>query len=151
MRKMICLLVMLAFATPLFASDPFVGTWKLDPAKTKYTTGTAPKELTAVIELQGSDLQVTATGTNGDGSPISVKYIIPVAGGAGTVQAGDFDAITTKVISNTVRLNTYTKNGKELRTRRMVLSPDGKTMKTTVQGTSAANQQVQGVDVFYKQ
>ena len=151
MRKMICLLVIFAFATPLFASDPFVGTWKLDPAKTKYTTGTAPKELTAVIELQGSDLQVTATGTNGDGSPVSVKYTIPVAGGAGKVQAGDFDAITSKVISNNVRLNTYTKNGKELRTRRMVLSPDGKTMKTTVQGTSAANQQVQGVDVFYKQ
>ena len=83
MRKILYSVVMLALATPLFASDPFVGTWKLDSAKTKYTTGTPPRELTAVIEEQGANLVVTATGTSADGSPLSVKYTVPVAGGAG--------------------------------------------------------------------
>jgi hypothetical protein len=63
MRKIMYLLVLLAFATPLFPSHPFSGTWKLNSEKTKYATGAPPKELTALIEEQGANLQVTATGT----------------------------------------------------------------------------------------
>ncbi len=132
MRKILCALVFLAFATPLLASDPFVGTWTLNSAKTKYTAGTPPKNVTLVIEEQGTDLQVTATGTTGAGSPISVKYTIPIKGGTGTIQAGDFDGITAKQINAHVRENTYTKGGKEIRTRRMTVAKDGKTLSSTI-------------------
>lgn len=151
MRKIMYALVLLAFATPLFASDPFTGTWKLNPDKTKYTTGAPPKELTAVIEQQGANIQVTATGTYDDGSPLSVKYTIPAKGGVGTVQEGDFDGISAKMVSSHVREMHYMKGGKEIRTRRMVLSADGKTMQTTVKGTNAAGKEVAGVDFFDKQ
>jgi hypothetical protein len=151
MRKTIYALALLAFATPLFAQDPFAGTWKLNTEKTKYTTGAPPKEVTVVVVEQGADLQVTATGTNNDGSPVSVKYTAPIKGGAGTVQEGDFNGINTKVISARVRENHYTKDGKELRTRRMVVSGDGKTMQTTVKGTNAKGEKVNGVDFFDKQ
>jgi len=103
MRKLLCLLTLLVVATPLFAADPFAGTWTLNPAKTKYTTGTPAKNITLVIAEQGPNLQVTATGTNSDGSPVSVKYTVPVSGGKGTVQEGDFDGITSKQISANVR------------------------------------------------
>jgi surface antigen len=73
MQKILCALVLLTLATPLMASDPFAGTWTLNSAKTKYTTGTPPKNVTIVIEEQGANLQVTATGTSSDGSPISVS------------------------------------------------------------------------------
>jgi hypothetical protein len=43
------------------------------------------------------------------------------------------------------------KDGKELRTRRLVVSEDGKTMKSTLKGTNPAGQPVAGVDFFDKQ
>src|SRR5258708_16883072 len=98
MRKLICLLALLVFAIPLFAAEPFAGTWKLNTVKTKYTTGAPPKNVTLVIEEQGTNLQTTATGTASDGSPISVKFTVPISGGMGTVQQGDFNGITSKRI-----------------------------------------------------
>src|SRR6266702_4606957 len=151
MRKILCTLVLLAFATPLLASDPFVGTWTLNSAKTKYTMGTPPKNVTIVVEDQGTNLQVTVTGTNSDGSPISVKYMVPVKGGMGTVQEGDFDSISAKQISSHVRENSYMKGGKEIRSRRMVVSEDGKTMKSTLKGTTVAGKPAAGTDFYDKQ
>ncbi len=151
MRKILCALALLAFATPLLAKDPFAGTWTLNSAKTKYTTGTPPKTVTLVIEEQGANLLVSATGTNSDGSPISVKYTVPTAGGRGSVQQGDFDSSRAKQISPHVRENSYMKDGKELRTRRLVVSEDGKTMKSTLKGTNPGGQPVAGVDFFDKQ
>jgi hypothetical protein len=151
MRKILCGLVLLAFATPLLASSPFAGTWVLNPAKTKYTTGTPPKNVTLVIVEQGDNLQVTADGTNGDGSPISVKYTVPIKGGMGSVMAGDFDGVSSKVVSSHVRDNTFTKAGKLLRTRHVVVSKDEKMISTTVKGTGSDGKAMAGVDVYDKQ
>jgi hypothetical protein len=151
MRKIMYVIAMLVIAMPLFAADPFVGTWKLDPAKSKYTAGSAPKDVTIVIEEQGDTYQVAATGTYADGSPISVKYTIPKAGGTGTVQEGPFDAVTSKRVSARVRENTYTKNGKETVSRRVVVSRDGKTLTTTVKGTGPQGTPLAGTDIFNKQ
>jgi hypothetical protein len=151
MRKILYVLALLAFATPLFASDPMTGTWKLDSAKTKYTTGTPAKDLTLVIVQDGDNLQVTATGTNADGTPIAIKYTLPVNGGPGSVQSGPFDAVVSKHVSATTRENTFTKDGKVVRTRRAVLSKDGKTLTVTVGGVDAGGNPVAGNDVFDKQ
>jgi hypothetical protein len=151
MRKIVYIIALLGLATPLFAADPFVGTWKLDPAKSKYTAGSVPKDVTLVIEEQGDSYQVTATGTYQDGSPISVKYTVPKAGGAGTAQEGPFDAVTSKRVSAHVRENRYSKNDKEIVSRRIVVSQDGKTLKVTVKGTDPQGKAVAGVDVFEKQ
>lgn len=151
MRKIV-LFALLVFATPLVASDPFAGTWKLNSAETKYTAGHAPRAVTLVIEEQDANLQVTATGTNFDGSPLSVKYLVPIEGGTATVQAGEgFDAITIKKVSDRVRENSYTRGGVETITRKMSVSEDGKTMKSVVNGTNAKGIKVNGIDVFDKQ
>jgi hypothetical protein len=151
MRKFMYALVLLALATPLFAKDPFAGTWKLNSEKTKYTVGAPAKNVTVVMDEQGANLQVTATGTYDNGSPLSVKYAYPVKGGMGIVHEGDFDSINVKMVSDHVREIQYMKDGKELRTRRMVLSGDGKTMQSTVKGINAMGQHVEGVDFFDRQ
>ena len=51
-----------------FAADPLVGTWILNTAN---ATGNPPKNVMLLIEEQGTNLQVTGTGTNSDESPIS--------------------------------------------------------------------------------
>ncbi|HLJ13323.1 MAG TPA: hypothetical protein VKV15_02420, partial [Bryobacteraceae bacterium] len=140
-----------AFAGALFAQSSFVGTWKLDTAKTKYTAGEPPKDLTVVVEEQGDNLQVTVTGTNADGSPISAKYTMPANGGAGQVQEGPFDAVSSRRISANVRENSYSKNGKEMMSRRITVSKDGKTIRETVKGVNAAGNAIAGTDIFRKQ
>jgi hypothetical protein len=151
MRKLLCLLALLVFALPLFATDPFVGTWTLNTAKTKYTTGSPAKNATLVIEEQGTNLQTTVTGTTSDGAPISAKFTVPISGGTGSIQAGDANGITSKQISANVRENTYTKDGKEIRSRHIVISKDGKTMTSKVKGVNPAGSPVDGVDVYDKQ
>jgi hypothetical protein len=138
MRKLICLRGLLAFAAPLFATDSFAGTWTLNTAKTKYTTGSPAKNATLVIEEQGTNLQTTVTGTNSDGSPISAKFTVPTSGGKGNVQQGDFNGVMSKQISANVRENTFTKDGKEIRSRHIVISKDGKTMTSKVKGMNPA-------------
>src|SRR5258705_2939181 len=144
MRKLLWLLTLLVFAAPLVAAEPFAGTWTLNTAKTKYTTGTPAKNVTLVIEEQGTNLQTTVTGTNSDGSPISAKFTVPISGGKGTVQEGDFNGITSKRISANVRDNSYTKDGKEIRTRHIVISKDGKTMTSTAKVMNQGGNQVNG-------
>jgi hypothetical protein len=151
MHKLISAVALFAFASTMFGQSPFAGTWKLDPAKTKYTTGEAPKDVTLVIEEQGDNLQVTATGTNADGSPISVKYTVPVKGGSGQVQEGPYTAISSRVVSANVRTNTYSKDGKVVSSRRVMVSKDGKTMRSTVKGMNLTGQTVAGTDVYDKQ
>jgi hypothetical protein len=151
MHKLIRAVALFAFTGALFAQNPFAGTWKLDTAKTKYTTGEPPKDLTLAIEEQGDNIQVSGTGTNADGSPLSVKYSVPLNGGAGQVQEGPYDAVSSKRISANVRENSYNKNGKEVASRHVVVSKDGKTMKSTVKGINAMGNAIKGIDVFEKQ
>ena len=78
---------------PLAQSSPFVGSWKLNPAKSKYTSGAPAKEEMATIQMVGDQDQVTVNGTAADGSPISMKYETPEKGGAGKFLAGPYDAV----------------------------------------------------------
>ena len=55
----------------LAANDAFVGTWKLNPAKSKFSPGTAYKDATVTFEAVGDQWKRTATGTDADGKPIN--------------------------------------------------------------------------------
>ena len=151
MHKLISAVALLALSSALLAQSPFAGTWKLDSAKTKYTTGEPPKDVTLVIEEKGDDLQVAGSGTNADGSPISIKYTIPVKGGSGQVQEGPYNAIDSKLVSSHVRVNTYKKDGKVISSRRVVVSKDGKVLRSTVKGLNLTGKTVAGTDVYTKE
>jgi hypothetical protein len=154
-RKSIFFVVLLTFASTLLsAADAFVGSWRLNAMKSKYSGG--PREIkgaTLVIEEQGNNYQVTVSGTYADGSPLSVKYTVPRRGGAGEVQQGDngmFDAVASKRISSTGRETTYMKDGKYGGTRRSVVSRRTR-MTNTFKSTNAEGIPVTSVQVFDKQ
>ena len=52
-----CFAVNVAAASP----DPHLGTWKLNVAKSKYSPGPAPKEVTMKIEAKGAGIHLTQT------------------------------------------------------------------------------------------
>src|SRR5690348_10884175 len=54
--------------TVCFAQDAFMGTWKLNEAKSKLSSG-APKNSTVVYEAAGENVKVTIDGTDSAGKP----------------------------------------------------------------------------------
>ena len=46
-------LTVIAAAMTLSAADPFLGTWKMNPAKSKYSPGPAPKSVTISYTQDG--------------------------------------------------------------------------------------------------
>ena len=135
----------------LAQSNPFVGRWKLNLAKSK-DTGAFPKEETLTVQLAGDQRKVTINGTGADGSPISFKYEVPDKGGAGKVLAGGpYDAVSGKRIDDNTREVSYMKGGKEVLQLRTAVSKDGNTMRLTVEGTDAQGKPFSGVAVFEKQ
>jgi hypothetical protein len=154
-RKSISFVVLLTFASTLLsAADAFVGTWRLNATKSKYSGGPRDiKDATLVVQEQGDKYQVTVSGTYADGSPVSVKYTIPKRGGAGQVQQGGngiFDAVASKRISSTELETTYMKDGNYAGTRRSVVSRRTR-MTNTFESTNDEGIPVTSVQVFEKQ
>ena len=146
--------VMAAMApSPLLAqSNPFVGTWKLNLAKSKFTSGTPPKEETFTVQMVGDQDQVTVTGTAAVGSPISMKYEVLDKGGTGKILAGGpYDAVSGKRIDENTYETSLMKGGKEILHHHLVVAKDGKTMTDIATGTNAQGNPVSGVEIFEKQ
>jgi outer membrane lipoprotein SlyB len=135
----------------LAQSNPFIGTWKLNPGKSKYTSGAPPKGEMVTIQSVGDQDEITVTGTASDGSPISNKFEMPDKGGAGKVLAGPYDAVSGKVIDENTREQSNMKGGKEVLHLRAVVSKDGKTMAVTAKGTDTQGKPVSGVSAWEKQ
>ena len=68
------LLVALALAVTADAADQHSGTWKMNPAKSKYSPGPAPTNTTVKIEADDKGVKISAEGTNADGSALHVQY-----------------------------------------------------------------------------
>jgi len=149
-RRIITVAAILAVA--LIAADPYVGTWKLDPAKSKYKTGTPPKDQTVTITETAGELHIMVKGMTADGSAVSSHFVIPVGGGAGkVVESKAYDGITSKRISANERETGYMKGGKVVYTVHSKVSGDGKTLNTSVKGLNVAGQMVEGTSVSTKQ
>ena len=137
---------------PGFAQgDPFLGTWVLNIAKSKYTPGPPPKSNTSVYEVAGQGVKVTTKGTHAAGKPTMTLYTAnydgkdyPVTGNPG------WDGTTLKrEDTNTVEF-TRKKAGKVVQTGTNVVSKDGKTRTITATGVNAQGQKINNVTVWEK-
>jgi hypothetical protein len=137
----------------LLADSPSTGKWKMNYQKSKYTKRDVPKDESMTISDQGVDqIQVTIIGTDDDGTPIAISYIILVSGGAGQMQqGGSYNGVSTTRVNDNTRDTMYSKDGNQLATQHMVVSPDGKTMTVTVKGVDQDGKPEDGVLVFDKQ
>jgi len=151
MRYARLVFAVLAFSTVLVAADPFAGTWKVNPSKSKFKTGSAPKEQTVTITESGSDLDVAVKGTAADNTPISVHYTIPANGGTGKIMESPYEAVSGKRMSERERETMYSKAGKVVYTTHATLSTDGKTLTVHSKGTNPAGQKVDGTVTYEKQ
>lgn len=55
-------------------ADKHSGTWKMNPAKSKYKPGSTTKDITLKVEMDGNSMKINSEGTNADGTPIKIEY-----------------------------------------------------------------------------
>ena len=74
----VAFLAMCLFAMSSLSSfaqtDPFIGTWKLDLAKTKYSPGPPPQSGTVTYEAVGQGYKIIVKGTDAEGKPINSQF-----------------------------------------------------------------------------
>jgi hypothetical protein len=134
------------------SSDPRIGTWKLDAAKSKYSPGPPPQSLTVKVEPAGQGEKVTAEFVNADGTRTTTVYTANFDGKDNPLTGSQLaNTVALKRIDTRTTERTDKKEGKVVQTLIRVVSQDGKTMTVTVKGTNAQGQAVANVIVFDKQ
>jgi hypothetical protein len=132
------------------ASDPLVGTWKLNVAKSK---GTALKSGTTKVEKDGDGVKMTAELTRADGTvnkwSFTAKYDGKDNPVTGNSPYGDTVAVE-RVDAHTYHF-TSKMGGKVMAQQTIVISADGKTRTNTTKGTDAKGQPVDSVAFYEKQ
>ncbi len=154
MRKALLLLAVLGLAGSLWAADPIVGTWKLNIAKSKFlATDSVPKEQTLVIREVGTEqFEMSITGVQADGKPMSAKATHPQQGGvvSGMSLPESYMVIQTVIGPGNV-CTTFLQNGKQVRLHHNLVSKDGKTMTQAVRLLDTKGQPVDAVGYWEKQ
>jgi hypothetical protein len=145
------LLLSLFVVAVCFAADGFIGTWKLNEAKSKLGPG-VPKNDTVVYEAAGDSVKVTISGVGADGKPNHTEWTgkydgkdYPVTGSAAE------DARSVKKIDDHTLHVEVKKGGKVVLTAHVVLSADGKTRTVTTTATDANGKKVTGTAVYDKE
>jgi hypothetical protein len=113
-------------------SDPSLGSWQLNLAKSKYSPGPPPKSLTVNAQAEGQGLKITFTGIGANGNPISV-VVTDVLDGMPHPDPynPNFDAIASTRVDAYTMIFSLTKAGKLVGTQTNIVSPDGKTLTAT--------------------
>ena len=134
-------------------SDPQVGVWKLNIAKSKYSPGPAPKSGTTRIEAAGAGTKVTVDQEMADGTKRHWTFTANYDGKDSPVTGNNPDAdmvARTRIDPATVQTISK-KAGKVTTTQTSAVSSDGKTRTVTTKGVNASGQQVNNVAVYERQ
>jgi len=149
-----CLGVFALLTGATFAqSDPQVGVWKLNIAKSKYSPGPAPKSGSTRIEAAGAGAKVTVDQEIADGTKRHWTFTANYDGKDSPVTGNNPDADTvarTRIDASTVQ-TVSKKAGKVTTTQTSAVSSDGKTRTVTTKGVNASGQQVNNVAVYERQ
>ncbi len=132
-------------------ADAFMGTWKLNEAKSQLAPG-APKNNTVVYEAAGDSVKITVDGVDGNGKPAHSEWTGKFDGKEYPV-AGDpsADVRSYKMVNDHTLELTNKKNGQTTMSAKIVISDDGKSRTVTTSGTSADGRKVSGTAVYDKQ
>ena len=136
------------------AADPFVGTYKLNTAKSATSGGQLPAELRLTISEDGANLMIATSGKTATGSPISADVLVlPKAGGTVKAPAGErnYDAtVVSRSNANTIDV-VARQNGKETARVKLALSRDGKTLTRSFTSTNAQGRPLTGTSVLERE
>lgn len=145
-------LVIAAVGIAIAQTDPAVGTWKLNLAKSNYNPGPLPKSNTVTISATTGGLHVVAKGEDANGRPTGIDYTATFDGKDSAVKgAPAYDSTSMKRVDANTTEQTRKKEGKTVQTVTRKISTDGKTMTVTTRGKDENGRTVNNVAVYDKQ
>jgi hypothetical protein len=156
-RASVAVIVLGVFcAVVVFAQAPaaknMAGTWKLDPAKSRFSPGPALKSQMATLEAVDGGLKVVADRVDAEGKTTHFEWTAkfdgkdyPVKGDPGR------DAVSVKKIDDYTIDISNKKGGKVTSTIHAVYAKDGKSRTETTTGTDAQGRKIENVTQWTKQ
>lgn len=164
MKRILLLLAVLALSAavsgPLKAqamtqANPYLGTWKLNLEKSKFTGTPAPKNLTREVVADGAGAKYTYKGTAADGKAIEFSFTTNYDGKdsaiTGSGAPGGADALAIKRISANKTEAIVKKDGKEIGKSSAEVSKDGKVTTIRQSGKTSEGKDFSTVLVYDKQ
>lgn len=127
---------LLMSAGMLFAqSNPFVGTWKLEVAKSKFRPGPAPR---GAIRTWSPSGKINVKGIGGTGKPISYGYMFRADGKLhptwGSIPNGS-SSVSSKWLNAKTVVFHFVRHGRRIERTTYTLSNGGKTLTMRAKGT----------------
>ena len=121
------------------ATQLFLGTWKLDLAKSQFGNGPTPKSITRAYSQAGDNYALKLTGTGSDGKPLLQESAFKFDG-KDYLYTGraEFDSVSIRHIDAHHYESTQKKTGKVVSVSAITISADGK-MLTQVTRTFGDN------------
>jgi len=133
------------------ATDPLVGTWELNIAKSKYNPGPPLKSSSRMFEAVANGLKYSGKSVKADGTTLGTQWTAhfdgkdyPITGDPNT------DTMAIKRIDKFTIEGTAKKAGKVTYRVKHIVSQDGKVSTLTVEGTDAQGKPYNNVLVFDK-
>lgn len=137
-------------AVACYASDPTIGTWKLNEAKSKVPKG-SPKNQSVVYEALGENVKVTTDGTDSQGQPAHTEWTGKFDGQDYPVSGSSIeDARAVRKINDHTFTISLKKDGKEVGSGHIVIAPDGKSRTVTITRIGPDGKRVTSRSVYDK-
>ena len=131
---------------------PEVTTWKLNVARSTFTPGPGWRSQMRTYRRTADGVEVKWWGVGAEGEPMRVSFTVPYDGSdAAMVGSDKYDTL------NSVKIDALTVKSEEKRDGKVVgiairkLSPDGKVMTITDEGTDRKGEKFSQVLVFDRQ
>ena len=142
---------LIAVCSAAQGTEPIIGTWVLNVAKSTFSPGPAAKSESRTYVVAGKEIKATSTGVGADGKPTAGEWLI-VSDGRDTPLTGnpDADVLSLKRIDPFSTEFTLKKAGKVVITGTRTISRDGRVMTITNKGTNAKGETVNDVLVYEK-
>jgi hypothetical protein len=144
------LLVACLGASLAVAGENWIGTWKLNAAKSQLGPGL--KVDTLKYEATPAGIKLTSDGTDAQGKAVHAGYTAKFDGTPAPWTGNPYaDTAAPKKIDDNSYENSWKMGGKGTVTAKVVVSKDGKSMTITQDGTGPNGEKVHSVGVYDKQ
>lgn len=160
MKKLLLVLAVVLFGavatqSVLAQDSPFVGTWKLNTAKSKMEGAPIPKSLTRTVTADGTGLKYVFAGVAADGSSYSYSFSSNFDGKpspvTGTGMPGGADSLLLKRPDPHKTTGVLSKGGKAIGRSEAEVSKDGKVTTIKSKVKNAEGKEISTESVFDKQ
>lgn len=139
-------------STVALAAENWIGTWKMNPAKSKFVPGPGPQSQTVKWEKTAEGFKQSSDTVDADGKATHAGYLSKFDGKDVPWEGNpNADTATVKKIDDNTFVNSWKLGGKSTITSKVRVSKDGNTLTANQTGHNAKGETVHFIVVYDRQ